>query len=158
MSQSTINDASSNFDSFQDSIAVCKQSFVSVGVFSGVINILMLTPAFFMLNVYDKAVGHNSLSTLAMLSLITLAMFIVLGVVEAIRARVLVAISSRLDKALAPRLYEICFANAVNVGSGKATTQPLQDLNGIRQYLTNNGVFAFFDAPWLPIYLLVLFL
>ena len=158
MSQNTSSDAYSKFDSFKDSIAVCKQSFVSVGVFSGVINILMLTPAFFMLNVYDKAIGHNSLSTLAMLSLITVAMFVVLGVVEAIRARVLVAISSRLDKAMAPRLYEICFANAVNVGSGRATTQPLQDLNGIRQYLTNNGVFAFFDAPWLPIYLLVLFL
>ena len=156
--QNTSGSASENFDSLRDVLDVCRQSLMSVGVFSGVINLLMLTPAFFMLNVYDKAVGHNSLPTLAMLSLITLVMFVVLGIVEVIRSRVLVAISSRVDKALAPRLYEISFASAVRAGPQGVSSQPLQDLNGVRQYLTNSGVFAFFDAPWLPIYLLVLFL
>ena len=49
----------------------------------------MLVPAFFMLNVYDKAIGANSLPTLAVLSLITLLMFLGLAVMEVVRARML---------------------------------------------------------------------
>ena len=137
---------------------VCKHSLISVGVFSGVTNLLMLVPAFFMLNVYDKAVGHNSTSTLWVLSIITFFFFFALAVLETVRSRILVAISSRWDRALGDSLYERTFTNAVNVGSSRASTQPLQDLNGLRQFLTSNGIFAFFDAPWLPIYLLILFM
>ena len=137
---------------------VCKHSFISVGVFSGVTNLLMLVPAFFMLNVYDKAVGHNSTSTLWVLSIITFLMFIALAVLETVRSRILVAISTRWDRAMGDSLYERTFTNAVNVGSSRASTQPLEDLNGLRQFITSNGIFAFFDAPWLPIYLLILFM
>ena len=139
-------------------LAFCKKSFWSVAVFSGVANLLMLTPAFYMLNVYDKAVAFNSINTLMVLSLLTLGMFVALGAIEAIRSRVLVAVSSRLDRLLGPELYLRTFRNAVNVGALQANTRPLQDLNALRQFLTGNGVFALFDAPWVPIYVLVLFL
>ena len=55
--------------SVKEALLGCKESFVAVGVFSGAVNLLMLTPAFYMLNVYDKAVGHNSIQTLVMLSI-----------------------------------------------------------------------------------------
>ena len=145
-------------DSIADGVRLCKRSFVSVGVFSGVANLLMLVPAFFMLNVYDKAVGHNSTSTLAVLSVFTLVMFVALGLMEAVRSRILVAVSSRLDRLLSPGLYQRTFTNAINVGPTRASTLPLQDLLGLRQFLTGTGIFALFDAPWLPIYLLVLFM
>lgn len=151
-------ETSANWGSLSDAIQVCKHSFIGVGVFSGVTNLLMLVPAFFMLNVYDKAVGHNSTSTLWVLSIITGLMFIALAVLETVRSRILVAISTRWDRALGDSLYERTFTNAVNVGSSRASTQPLQDLNGLRQFITSNGIFAFFDAPWLPIYLLILFM
>ena len=118
----------------------------------------MLVPAFFMLNVYDKAVGHNSLDTLWALCAIAAFLFGVLGAMEAYRSRVLVAISSRLDQVLAPTFFDLSFRNAVLAGSDKATIQPLVDLNNLRQFVTGTGVFALFDAPWLPIYLAVLFL
>ena len=136
----------------------CKHSLYAVGAFSGAANLLMLVPAFFMLNVYDKAVGNNSLSTLWMLSLITGFLFVILGSMEAFRSRVLVAVSSRVDQLLAPILYRLTFDNAVYVGSDRASIQPLADLNGLRQFITSNGIFAFFDAPWLPIYITILFM
>lgn len=135
----------------------CQKSFVAVGIFSGVANLLMLVPAFFMLNVYDKAVGNNSLATLWVLSSITAFLFLMLFFMEAVRSRVLVLVSSRLDNMLAPLLYDLTFNNAVLVGGRRASNQPLVDLNGLRQFVTGNGIFAFFDAPWLPIYIWVLF-
>jgi len=148
---------SSHFTSLEQTLGVCKRSFISVGVFSGITNLLMLAPAFYMLNIYDKAVGHNSVPTLVVLSIITAVMFVVLGIMESVRSRVLVAVSSRIDKAIAPRLYELSFDVAVR-GGGKGATQPLLDLHGLRQFLTGAQIFGFFDAPWLPIYLLVLFM
>ena len=141
-----------------NALRLCKTSFVGVGVFSGIANLLMLVPAFFMLNVYDKAVGNNSLETLWVLSSITVFLFAVLAAMEWVRSRVLVYTSSRLDLMLAERILKLTYLNAVAVGSNRATIQPLHDLNALRRFLTGNGVFAFFDAPWLPIYLLILFL
>ena len=142
----------------RDALIACRQSFVAVAVFSAVANVLMLTPAFFMLNIYDKAVANNSLSTLWVLSFLAIFLFFVLGAMEALRSRVLVAISSRLDRLLAGELHKITFETATRVGSHRLGTQPLTDLNSLRHFLTGTAVFAIFDAPWLPIYLFVLFL
>ena len=144
--------------SVADALSLCKQSFVAVGVFSGVANLLMLVPAFFMLNVYDKAVANNSLSTLAVLAVITFAMFVALACMEAVRGKILVAISVRLDQLLGSGLYQRAFNNAVRVGDNGGNVRPLQDLAAIRQLLTSASIYAVFDAPWLPVYLLVLFL
>lgn len=141
-----------------DGLQACRQSFIAVGTFSGVANLLMLVPAFFMLNVYDKAVGHNSVETLWSLSLITLFLFLMLGVMEVLRSRLLVAISVRLDKILAPVLYRLTFKNAVCPTGDYGGMRPLTDLQSLRQFLTGQPIFAIFDAPWLPVYLAVLFL
>ena len=141
-----------------EALIFCKRSFIAVGVFSGVANLLMLVPAFFMLNVYDKAVANNSLSTLAVLTVITFVMFLALACMEVVRAKILVAISSRIDMLLGDGLYERAFNNAVRVGDNGASILPLQDLAAIRQLLTGQSVFAVFDSPWLPVYLIVLFL
>jgi ATP-binding cassette subfamily C protein EexD len=111
-----------------------------------------------MLSVYDKAVTSSSLSTLASLSLVAAVMFIILGAMEVLRSRLLISISSRIDKALGTGLHERVFINAVKVGGDKATASPLHDLHGLRQFITGNGVLAVFDAPWVPIYLLIMFL
>ena len=136
----------------------CKQSFVAVGVFSGVANLLMLVPAFFILNVYDKAVGNNSHDTLWVLTWIAAFLFVMLAAMEILRSRVLAAVASRLDRLLATDLYDASFKNSLEVGANRASTQSLVDLNNLRQFITGNGVFAIFDAPWLPIYLWVMFM
>ena len=143
---------------FTKAVRTCRESLISVGVFSAVANLLMLIPAFYMLNVYDKALGNNSTSTLAALSLIAGTLFVLLGVLEALRSRVLIAIGEKIARSLSPIIYEITFLAAVHAGPAHATPRPLLDLQSMRQFLTTTGVVAIFDAPWVPLYLLVLFL
>lgn len=142
----------------EGALAVCKGSFLSVGFFSFFVNLLMLVPSFYMLQVYDRAVGSASLSTLLMLTLIMLLLMITMGGLEWVRSRIMVRISTRLDTLLSQRLFDASFKQALNTSGMNATAQPLSDLNGLRQFLTGNGLFAFFDAPWIPIYLAVMFM
>ncbi|SCX81024.1 MULTISPECIES: type I secretion system permease/ATPase [unclassified Pseudomonas] len=142
----------------EGALAVCKGSFLSVGFFSFFVNLLMLVPSFYMLQVYDRAVGSASLSTLLMLTLIMLLLMITMGGLEWVRSRIMVRISTRLDTLLSRRLFDASFKQALNTSGMNATAQPLSDLNGLRQFLTGNGLFAFFDAPWIPIYLAVMFM
>ena len=136
----------------------CKPTLAGIATFSFVANLLMLVPAFFMLNVYDKAVGHNSIPTLWVLSALALFMFLVLGIMERVRSYLLVSVSSKLDEILAPSIFKAVFLDAAGKGSNATSIQPLSDLASLRQFLTGTGIFAVFDAPWLPVYLLVLFL
>lgn len=142
----------------EGALAVCKGSFLSVGFFSFFVNLLMLVPSFYMLQVYDRAVGSASLSTLLMLTLIMLLLMITMGGLEWVRSRIMVRISTRLDTLLSQRLFDASFKQALYTSGMNATAQPLSDLNGLRQFLTGNGLFAFFDAPWIPIYLAVMFM
>ena len=139
-------------------LSACKGSFLSVGLFSLFINFLMLVPAFYMLQVYDRVLASGSEATLLMLSLILLLLLGTLGCLEWVRSRIMVRVSTRIDSLLGPRLYDASFQQALMSGGMAGSAQPLSDLTGLRQFLTGNGLFAFFDAPWLPIYLAVMFL
>ncbi|MFT7286679.1 MAG: ATP-binding cassette subfamily C protein EexD [Halieaceae bacterium] len=142
----------------QEVLYLCRKSFISVGFFSLFINLLMLVPAFYMLQVYDRVVSSGNLTTLAVLTLLVVFLLGAMGSLEWVRSRILVRVSSRLNLLLADRLYDLSFRRALLSGGAGNPTQPLQDLNGLRQYVSGNGLFAFFDAPWLPIYLVIMFL
>lgn len=142
----------------QAALAACKGSFFAVGFFSLFINFLMLVPSFYMLQMYDRVLASRSESTLVMLTLIMIMLMATMGSLEWVRSRVMVRISTRLDLLLGPRLYDASFRQALYSGGMQASAQPLSDLTGLRQFLTGNGLFAFFDAPWLPVYLAVMFM
>lgn len=135
----------------------CTGSFLSVGFFSMFINLLMLVAPLYMLQVYDRVIPTRSEETLLMLTLVVLFLFAVLGGLELVRARILVRVGNRLDTLINARLYSAMFRRSV-LSQGQQTAQPLGDLTSLRQFLTGNGLFAFFDAPWVPIYLAVLYL
>ncbi len=136
----------------------CRESLIAVGIFSLIANLLMLVPAFFMLNVYDKAIGSNSVSTLMALSFIAVLMFGGLFAMEALRSKVLVTVSNKIDQIITPLVYEATLQNALRVGAHNASAQPINDFFSLRQFVSGNGAITVFDAPWLPIYLLVMFM
>jgi ATP-binding cassette subfamily C protein EexD len=140
-----------------EAIYICRDSFKSAAFFSLFINMLMLFPSIYMMQVYDRVLGSNSISTLLMLTLLAVMLFAMLGALEWIRSQVLIRVSTRFDLLLNERLYRVLFKQAL-VSGGKSSTQPLNDLLALRQFLTGQGLFAFFDAPWLPIYVVLLFL
>ncbi|MEQ5801199.1 type I secretion system permease/ATPase [Halomonas sp. H10-9-1] len=141
----------------QRALRACRGSFVSVGFFSMFVNILMLVPPMYMLQVYDRVLTTQSEETLLMLTLVVVFLFMVMGGLELVRSRMLVRVGNRLDTNINARLYSAMFRRSV-VTQGQHSAQPLSDLTGLRQFLTGNGLFAFFDAPWVPVYLGVLFL
>jgi len=145
-------------NSLQAALKACKGSFISVGVFSLFVNALMLVPTFYMLQVYGRVVTSGSLSTLTMLTIIMVVLTITTGLLEWIRSRIMVRVSTKLDVILSRDVYRASFKQALATGGMNASAQPLSDLTSLRQFLTGNGVFAFFDAPWLPIYVAVMFM
>ena len=145
-------------NSLQNALKACRDSFISVGFFSLFINALMLVPIFYMLQVYGRVLSSRSLTTLAMLTLIMTLLVVTLGSLEWVRSRIMVRVSTRLDVLLSRQVYKASFKRALDSGGMDASAQSLNDLTGLRQFLSGNGLFAFFDAPWLPIYIAVMFL
>ncbi|NYS60344.1 type I secretion system permease/ATPase [Vreelandella salicampi] len=141
----------------QRALKACKGSFLSVGFFSMFVNLLMLVPPMYMLQVYDRVLSSQSEDTLLMLTLLVIFLFMVMGGLELVRSRILVRVGNRLDTMINHRLYSAMFRRSI-VGQGGQSAQPLSDLTTLRQFLTGNSLFAFFDAPWAPIYIGVMFL
>lgn len=134
-----------------------KQAFRSVGVFSMFINLLMLTGPLYMLQVYDRVLSSRNTYTLLMITVIVVGAYIVLAALEYIRSQVVIRVGSRLDLHMNRRVYTAAFEQNLKNGNGNAG-QALSDLTTIRQFVTGNALFSFFDAPWAPIYIAVIFL
>ncbi|MBF8780869.1 type I secretion system permease/ATPase [Pseudomonas fulva] len=145
-------------NNLQAALKACKHSFLSVGFFSFFVNALMLVPTFYMIQVSGRVVPSSSTSTLLMLTLIMTVLIATMGSLEWVRSRIMVRISNRLDVMLSRDVYRASFKRALNSGGADATAQSLNDLTALRQFSTGNGLFAFFDAPWFPIYTVVMFL
>ncbi len=145
-------------NSLKAALKACKGSFISVGFFSFFVNMLMLVPSFYMLQVYGRVVTSGSITTLVMLTLIMTVLMATMGSLEWTRSRIMVRLSTKLDVMLSRDVYRASFKRALDSGGMDASAQPLNDLTGLRQFLTGNGLFAFFDTPWLPVYIGVMFL
>ncbi|MBI3905347.1 MAG: ATP-binding cassette domain-containing protein [Pseudomonas fluorescens] len=140
-----------------DALFRLRRSFYSLAAFSGVINVMMLTPAIYMLQVYDRALVSRNVTTLAMLTVLVVGLFLLMSTLEMVRTRVLIRVGNCLDMDLNRRIFTAAFER--NLGrAGGNPAQALQDLAQVRQFVTGNSLFAFFDAPWTPIYLLVAYL
>src|SRR5450830_885746 len=133
-----------------------RSTFYTAGSFSAFSNLLMLVPSLYMLQVYDRVLGSRNEITLMMLTLMMLGAYAVMAGLELIRSFVLVRVGANFDMQLNKRVYTAAFEQNLKAFGGNAG-QPLMDLTNIRQFLTGNALFAFFDAPWFPIYLIVIF-
>ena len=138
-------------------LAGFRGAFRSVGVFSAIINLLMLVPSLYMLQVYDRVLSSRNETTLIMLTVMVLGTYMLMNGLEFVRSFVLIRVGAQLDMKLNKRVYTASFEQNLKKSGGNAG-QALQDLTTIRQFLTGNSLFAFFDAPWFPMYLLVIFL
>lgn len=134
-----------------------RKELIAVGLFSMVANVLMLTPTIYMLQVFDRVMVSQSGLTLITVSVLVLLLFLVMGFAEWLRSRVLVRAGVRIDKLLNTKVFEASYNSALSQ-SGKPLAEGFTDLTNLRQFMTGNGIFAFFDAPWTPIYIAVAWL
>lgn len=134
-----------------------RRVFWSLALFSGVINLLVLVPSLYMMQVYDRVLTSRNETTLFMLTLIALGLFMFSALIEWVRGEVMIRMSAGLDDALGERIFDAAFARSLREHNANPA-QVLTDLATLRQLITGQGLIALLDAPWLPIFLLVAFL
>jgi PrtD family type I secretion system ABC transporter len=131
--------------------------FVYAGVFSLAINLLLLAPTLYMLQVFDRVLTSRSQETLVVLSLATAVALLGMALLEALRSRLLAVAGAALDRKLGPPVLEGLLAQAARAG-GSDYVHGLRDVGVLRGVLTGQGVLALYDVPWLPLFLFVIFL
>ncbi|MCP5155358.1 MAG: type I secretion system permease/ATPase [Ectothiorhodospiraceae bacterium] len=140
----------------RDALRACRLAFVMVGVFSLAISLLMLVVPIYMMQVFDRVLATRNLDTLMALTVIAGFAVLVLGVLEAIRAMIMSRVGTWLDRALAPDVLGNVGLLAAR-GVAVIGAQGLRDLASVRNYLSGPAVFALFDAPFVPVFLAVVF-
>ena len=134
-----------------------RSTFLSVGLFSFFINLLMLTGPLYMLQLHDRVLASGSQHTLIMLTIVAVGLILSSALLEFVRSRILVRIGSRLDASLSDQLFSSQLRQHLRQRD-RGQTQPLRDLELVRTFLASNGLISFFDAPWTPIFLAITFL
>jgi len=134
-----------------------KKIFRSVGIFTACMNLLLLVPSLYMLEVYDRVLTSRNEFTLLMLSLIVFFLYLIYSFLDVIRSHTVIAVGKKIDAELNHRTYTAAFEQNLKIRGGNAG-QALNDLTTIRQFVTGPSLYAFFDAPWFPFYLIVIFL
>ena len=142
----------------RDALAESRGLFVSVGLFSIFVNALMLTGPLFMLQVYDRVLTSRSEATLVTLIGIVAFLFLMMGILDHARGRVLARAGARLQARLESRVLRAVLTRAIAPAERARPATGVRDLEAIQRFLSGPGPFAFFDAPWTPVFLCVLFM
>jgi PrtD family type I secretion system ABC transporter len=132
--------------------------FVFLFLKSGLINILALTGSFYMMQIYDRAIPSRNIPTLVALSMLALGLFVFQGVFETLRSQILVRVGAKMDQTLAPLAHQV----AIDMPRfGFSTSESLErgrDVDSVRGFLGSQGPMALFDLPWMPIFLVFVYL
>ncbi len=134
-----------------------KVFFLSAAAFSFIINMLLLAPSLYMLQVYDRVLSGRSVETLIMMTLLLVLLLLMMGFLEMIRTKLLVDASSGIDDQMGAHVLQRMINSSVSQDQ-VPYTNGLRDLQLIKQFLTGSGILSFFDAPWLPAYMAILYL
>jgi len=150
------------FKIFRDSyifalVATFKKEIWALIILSSITNILMLTPTIYMLQIFDRVMISKSEFSLLSISLIVLFLYVIQAASEWFRSHILIAVGGKIDEVLNEPVFYASFKEQL-AGVNKNPLQIFSDLNIIRQWLTGAGVFSFFDLPWTPIYMVVMFM
>jgi PrtD family type I secretion system ABC transporter len=131
---------------------------VGIAVFSGVINLLMLAGSLYMLQVYDRVIPSRNIATLAGLSLMVLLAYLMQGYFDALRSRMLCRVGTLFDVGLQDSIHTALATLPLRGAKPLTMQQPLRDLDQVRAFMSSMGPTAFLDMPWIPIFLIALFL
>ena len=133
-----------------------RKGFVAVAIFSLFLNLLMLAGPLYMLQVYDRVLTSQNIDTLIALSLLLAGVFIVIGCLDLMRMRILGRLAARFEMRVGAPVLGAAMRRRVQ-GESEAGENLIEDVNGFRDFISGTTLTAFFDAPWIPIYLLVLY-
>jgi ATP-binding cassette subfamily C protein len=131
---------------------------IGVAVFSGVINLLALTGAIYMLQVYDRVIPSRSIPTLIGLTILLVLLFVANGALDLVRSRIMSRVGLGVDEALRDDVFSAMQTVSLQSRGEGDGLQPVRDLDRVRSFLSGMGPAALFDLPWIPIYLVLIFM
>jgi ATP-binding cassette, subfamily C, type I secretion system permease/ATPase len=137
-------------------VGQARRVFLLAGLFSLGVNLLMLTVPLYMLQIYDRVLMSRSVETLLLLSAIAIVALVTLGVLEAVRSLLTARLGSWMEQKLGG--YVLAAGISAAVRRRETSVQGLRDLAQVRGFLTSQGLVPLMDAPWMPLYLAVIFL
>jgi ATP-binding cassette subfamily C exporter for protease/lipase len=143
-------------DEVRRALAALWPHFLWAGLFSSAINLLYLSSPLYLMQVYNRVLLNENISTLVLLTLILAIALVTMGALDAVRACVLIRCGIRLDIDLSKRVFEALVVRSAERGASRGAQQ-LRDLDQFRTFVTGPGIHFAFDLPWIPIYLLLLF-
>ena len=141
-----------------DALAESRRLFLSVAWFSVFVNLLMLTGPIFMLQVYDRVLTSRSEATLLTLVGIVAFLFLMMGILDHARGRVLARAGARLQARFDSRVLRAILVRSIAPADRARPATGMHDLETIQRFFSGSGPFAFFDAPWTPVFLCILFI
>ncbi|MBV5271556.1 MAG: type I secretion system permease/ATPase [Afipia sp.] len=139
-------------------VSTLRPAIVGIALVSGAVNLLALTSPLFMLQVYDRVLASRSISTLVGLAILAVALYAFQAMLDIIRARVLLRVGESFDHHLSGHVHEAVSRLPLETRMPGDGLQPLRDLDNVRSFLSGQGPTAFFDLPWVPLYLGICFL
>jgi len=131
-----------------------RKLFWVIALFSGVINLLAVVPAIYMMQVFDRVMSSRNEMTLLLLTLMALGLFLLSSMVEWIRGQVMIRMSEGIDQDLGERIFGVAFQKSLKEHNANPA-QVMSDLNALRQFVTGSALIALLDLPWMPIFLIV---
>jgi len=144
-------------DEFAAAIRQTKGLLWIAAAFSGGVNLLFLASPIYLIQIYNRVLPSGSMATLIGLSFALFLALLTMAILDAARARIMVRAAARIDRLLAGRVFQAIIDLARRHGAAARNAQPLRDLDQFRGALAGQGAQFFFDVPWMPLFLLVLF-
>ena len=148
--------ASSDPTELERAIGACRSAFTVCAMFSLAINLLMLTLPIYMLQVYDRVLTTGRVETLLMLTLIATIALVVMCALDALRTSITIRVGCWLNEQLGPA-YLACAVRGRLQGD-LSGAEPLRDISQIQNFIATQGLTAFFDAPWVPIFVALIWI
>ena len=134
-----------------------KRLFLSLGLFSLFVNLLMLTGPLYMLQVYDRVLSSRSGATLLALTVLIAGLYIIMGVLDYARGRIAARVGALIQTRLDPQVFEAGLSRALVSGERGRPWSGLRDLEAVQRFMASPVLFALFDIPWTPIFLFAIF-
>ena len=139
-------------------LAESRTAFFAIGIFSFFVNLLVLTGSIYSLQVYDRVLTSRSEPTLAVLTILLVMLYAIMGVLDHVRGRLAARVGARFQANLEMRVFQIVIDRTMLASQGINASNAMRDLDSVQRALSSPAVFAIFDIPWTPVFIVILYI
>jgi len=139
-------------------LAESRTAFFAIGIFSFFVNLLVLTGSIYSLQVYDRVLTSRSEPTLAVLTILLVMLYAIMGVLDHVRGRLAARVGARFQANLEMRVFRIVIDRTMLASQGINASNAMRDLDSVQRALSSPAVFAIFDIPWTPVFIVILYI